>query len=201
MTDMEQTTTQQPPVFNNPNTSVNQQPRPMLSFGAAVKTCLSKFINFKGRARRSEYWWYFLFATCVSWVFSMAGSKIPLLSIVGMLVGTVLTIPQLSALTRRLHDTGHSGWWVAIYTLLYIVVFACFGILMGPLLSNMSESMDMNQFAEQVVNAVANHPGISGTMIICALLVLIITIITLIFSLRDSQRQTNRYGASPKYGN
>lgn len=31
---------------------------PKLGFGEAVKKVLSNVINFKGRARRSEYWWY-----------------------------------------------------------------------------------------------------------------------------------------------
>ena len=33
---------------------------PMMSFGKAVATCLKKYANFKGRARRSEYWWFWL---------------------------------------------------------------------------------------------------------------------------------------------
>ena len=33
---------------------------PMMSFGDAVKTCFSKYCNFNGRARRSEFWWFYL---------------------------------------------------------------------------------------------------------------------------------------------
>ena len=32
-----------------------------MDFMEAVKTCLSKYFDFKGRARRSEYWWFYLF--------------------------------------------------------------------------------------------------------------------------------------------
>jgi Protein of unknown function (DUF805) len=32
-----------------------------MSFPDAVKTVLTKYVNFTGRARRSEYWWYSLF--------------------------------------------------------------------------------------------------------------------------------------------
>ena len=33
-----------------------------MSFGQAVSTCLSKYVTGDGRARRSEYWWFYLFA-------------------------------------------------------------------------------------------------------------------------------------------
>lgn len=35
-------------------------PTPMMSFGESVKTCFQKYVTFKGRARRSEYWWFCL---------------------------------------------------------------------------------------------------------------------------------------------
>ena len=33
---------------------------PQMDFMTAVKTCLQKYFNFKGRARRSEFWWFML---------------------------------------------------------------------------------------------------------------------------------------------
>ena len=30
-------------------------------FVGAVKTCFMKYVDFKGRAPRSEYWWFYLF--------------------------------------------------------------------------------------------------------------------------------------------
>ncbi|MBR6339050.1 MAG: DUF805 domain-containing protein [Alloprevotella sp.] len=36
------------------------QVAPMMSFGDAVKTCFKKYASFKGRARRSEFWWFYL---------------------------------------------------------------------------------------------------------------------------------------------
>jgi len=37
-----------------------------MSFGTAVKTCFGKLFVFNGRARRSEFWWFYLFLTLVS---------------------------------------------------------------------------------------------------------------------------------------
>lgn len=36
-----------------------------MSFGQAVSTVFSKYATFSGRARRSEYWWWYLFVTIV----------------------------------------------------------------------------------------------------------------------------------------
>lgn len=41
-------------------------PTPMMSFGESVKTCFQKYVTFKGRARRSEYWWFCLLNCIVS---------------------------------------------------------------------------------------------------------------------------------------
>ena len=41
-------------------------PTPMMSFGESVKTCFQKYVTFKGRARRSEYWWFWLLNLIVS---------------------------------------------------------------------------------------------------------------------------------------
>ena len=55
-----------PPVFNQPQQQQmpSQMPqyqprvtaRPMMGFWEAVKTCFKKYVNCKGRARRSEAW-------------------------------------------------------------------------------------------------------------------------------------------------
>lgn len=88
-----------------------------MGFVEAVKTCFSKAVTFEGRASRSEYWWFWLFGVLISIpnvvVFAVlmakgyAGFAI-LLSIV--LYGW-MWLASLSALVRRLHDTGRSGWW------------------------------------------------------------------------------------------
>lgn len=41
---------------------------PSLSFMEAVKKCFANYANFKGRARRSEFWWWMLFTYIVNCV-------------------------------------------------------------------------------------------------------------------------------------
>ena len=83
----------------------------------AIKTCFKKYFVFNGTAKRSEYWWFFLF--CI-----LAGVASQLLDVVVLgqsfwvnygpintIVNLILIIPILSAGARRLHDTNKSGWW------------------------------------------------------------------------------------------
>ena len=39
-----------------------------MSFTDAVRTCINKFATFDGRATRSEFWWFYLFAVLVGFI-------------------------------------------------------------------------------------------------------------------------------------
>lgn len=99
---------------------MDRQQNPMMSFGDAVKTCFSKYATFKGRARRSEYWWYWLFAVILSCVavgvdYSMGWINRTIgLGVCSGILSLALLLPNLAVAVRRLHDTGHSGWWYLI---------------------------------------------------------------------------------------
>ena len=85
-----------------------------MSFQDAVRICLTqKYVDFSGRARRSEYWWYALFSAIVQAVVNALdrglGSQI-----LGGLVSLALLLPSLAVAVRRLHDTGRSGWWLLL---------------------------------------------------------------------------------------
>ena len=36
-----------------------------MTFQQSIQTCLNKYADFKGKASRSEYWWFFLFTAIV----------------------------------------------------------------------------------------------------------------------------------------
>ena len=81
-----------------------------MDFKEAVTTCLRKYVDFTGRAGRPEYWWFALFSIAVSIVVTwLLGSWM------GQLVNLGLLLPSLAAGTRRLHDTGKSGWFQLIW--------------------------------------------------------------------------------------
>jgi uncharacterized membrane protein YhaH (DUF805 family) len=79
---------------------------------------LSKYVDFSGRAPRSEYWWWVLAlvgaAFAVSFVVAIfTGDPDVADGLVGLLwLGTIL--PSLAVGARRLHDTDRSGWWLLI---------------------------------------------------------------------------------------
>lgn len=43
---------------------------PMMGFMEAIKTCFQKYANFNGRARRSEFWWFYLLTSIPTWIMS-----------------------------------------------------------------------------------------------------------------------------------
>jgi uncharacterized membrane protein YhaH (DUF805 family) len=90
-----------------------------MGFVEAVQSGLRNYVNFTGRASRSEFWWFFLFYI----VIVIVGTIIhPILSSVASLA---LILPYLAVGARRLHDIGRSGWWL----LLSIIPFGGFVVL------------------------------------------------------------------------
>ena len=85
-----------------------------MGFGDAVKTCFSKYAEFKGRAARPEYWWFFLSYVIVYFVLLILASAARGLFVLVWLSALAYFLPLLAAAVRRLHDTGRSGWWYLI---------------------------------------------------------------------------------------
>jgi len=96
-------------------------PRPM-NFGQAVKSAFTKFAVFKGRASRSEYWYFALFANISPYLMAYLAMYIRnqsysnlyynlsfFIVYTGIAVLIASLIPSLACAVRRLHDTGHSG--------------------------------------------------------------------------------------------
>ncbi|MCH9816325.1 MAG: DUF805 domain-containing protein [Actinomycetia bacterium] len=103
-----------------------------MTFGAAVATCFGKYASFKGRARRSEFWFFLLFVVLLelaAWVLDQVfglqrdwgegAVTFPGVSTdftagagwIGLVVSVLIFLPAISVSVRRLHDTDHSGWW------------------------------------------------------------------------------------------
>lgn len=77
----------------------------MMSLQAAIRSGFQNFANFKGRASRSAYWWWFLFFMIVSIAASSVGDLLSTFVSLGLL------LPSLAVGWRRMHDTGHGGFW------------------------------------------------------------------------------------------
>jgi len=80
---------------------------------------LKKYAVFSGRARRKEYWMFFLINLLISAVLIAIDSLIGTFSQTGFgllqgLYSLAVLIPSIAVTVRRLHDTGRTGWWILI---------------------------------------------------------------------------------------
>ena len=119
---------------------------PRVKFCEAAKSGFNNCCNFSGRARRSEYWYFFLFINLISlFLFSFTMMFLILCvtedskeALDGLLVmsyicgvyGLIVMIPFLAIAVRRLHDTGRSGYYffisfIPLYGMVAIIVYLC----------------------------------------------------------------------------
>jgi uncharacterized membrane protein YhaH (DUF805 family) len=90
----------------------------IMNFPDAIKAGFTNWIDFSGRATRSEYWYFTLFLVLtgmVTGIVDIAVFKIALKSSsngpITNLVSLLTFIPMLSLSVRRFHDIDKSGWW------------------------------------------------------------------------------------------
>jgi len=75
-----------------------------------IEAFTKNYVNFKGRARRKEYWGFTLFYALI---FAILGAfAFTGIGVILFLVVFVATLPPSISLTvRRLHDINLSGWF------------------------------------------------------------------------------------------
>ena len=101
-----------------------------MNFGQAIALGFSKYLDFTGRASRSEFWSWVLFAvigaittnTLDAAIFVYHNSVSPLNSPLSNIFTVVALLPSLAVATRRLHDVDRTGWWM-------LLVFTGIGII------------------------------------------------------------------------
>ena len=86
------------------NSTTNNESNPM-TFYESILVCFKKYAEFNGRASRSEFWWFALFITLVT------SALVYISETLGSIFLIATLLPFLAAGTRRLRDTGKSGWW------------------------------------------------------------------------------------------
>ncbi|MFB8398999.1 DUF805 domain-containing protein [Streptomyces yangpuensis] len=75
---------------------------------------LKKYATFSGRARRQEYWMFFLFQMAVVIVLAILDAVIGAGSLIVGLYALATLVPTVALTVRRLHDLGKSGAWYFI---------------------------------------------------------------------------------------
>ena len=158
-----------------------------------VESYTQNYFNFKGRARRREYWGIWLFNSLVTVAINLIGGLFPdadrglfsmnlTWSVICTLWYIISFFPQASAIVRRLHDKGYSGkWYLGVFFLSLIYLPLPFlggiSILMGGRQSN----------------------GLLILFGLVSLLFLVLVVFIFILLLLDGDKTENKYGPSPKY--
>lgn len=111
----------------------------ILEFGQSIFAGFKNAFNFSDTASKREFWFFILFffiAYVVVWILDEvflegainlrdlpmgdllpSGYFDPEVGLAVLLFRPVMAIPTISATVRRLHDTGRSGWWAALWVL------------------------------------------------------------------------------------
>ncbi len=85
--------------------------------------CIRQYADFSGRARRKEYWMFkvyrfliflgiTIFCALFAGILSEENQHVP--PFIYIIVYLVFIIPSLAVAVRRMHDVGHSGWFLLI---------------------------------------------------------------------------------------
>ena len=97
-----------------------------MNFQQAIASGFQNYATFAGRAARSEYWYWTLFAILVGAVAAILDAAFfpdldarPLHSLASL----ALFLPGLAVSVRRLHDIDRTGWWMLI--VLTVMVSSC----------------------------------------------------------------------------
>lgn len=176
-----------------------------IGFLQALKLFWTNYVNFKGRSRRSEYWymtlWHLIFMIpaliiliiglimLVSGVSSYSGEVtiiggilIVISCIYIVIYGLATLIPGWALLVRRFHDTGRK----MVIPVTYFAVLIVTNIIITSI-----NAMDPEY---------ANISSII-TLLLIYIIYMVLGIYCLVICCLDSERRTNKYGTSHKYGN
>jgi len=122
-----------------------------MNFTQAITSGFQNYVNFSGRAVRSEYWFWTLFTILVSIVAGLIDLALfrsldfsPLQSLVGL----GLLLPSLAVSIRRLHDLDRTGWW-------FLLVFTIIGAIVLLVWNCMRGTIGPNRFGPDPLGGVA----------------------------------------------
>ncbi|MFB9077875.1 DUF805 domain-containing protein [Flavobacterium procerum] len=79
------------------------------------KVVFENYLNFKGRARRKEFWMFFLvnliLAVGLGFIVALISPK---LAIIGNIYSLATLLPGLGVAVRRMHDINKEWWFILI---------------------------------------------------------------------------------------
>lgn len=138
---------------------------------------VQRFAQFRGRAPRAEYWWFYLATTIIGFLLSLIDAAVGAGDVIGGLFSLLTMVPWISVSVRRLHDIDRTGWWLALLLVPLVPLVVYFG-------SGASDS---------------GADFFTGPLIFALILFLGAAITVFVFSVLPGTTGSNRYGPDP-YG-
>ena len=142
-----------------------------MSFIAAVFFSYKNYSNFKGRASRSEFWYWVLFVALAIFglavVAPFAGLNRMYADLLVAIFGVSSIVPSVARVVRRLHDTNKPGtyalfWFTPIVGYVLLTVWFCTksdraGNRFGPSEGGNHESRTLHRTSQRSVNPVSGQ--------------------------------------------
>ena len=162
---------------------------PISEFFESIRICFANYANFKGRARRSEFWWFVLFSVILTSLTMGVGFLAVAVPLAAVSVRRLHDINQKPTIKRSAapkkdtalnlsHVFNYSEWGVTFYFLIFAVVavlFYLYYVFLYP------------SFAEETAFKVLSY------------VLFFLTLVMLALHCIDSDKKYNTHGLSPKY--
>lgn len=175
---------------------------------------LTKYGDFNGRARRQEFWLFwlvqFLFFSVLNSIvmalmfqsFStisaqtdpssfMFNPTFMVLGQVGNVISLALLVPNLAVGVRRLHDTNRTGWWLILPIAAFVVGLVLFLVTQGGHLASLFTDKYEN-------NPQAVFSLIGSGFLMVWLPTFVGSVVLFVFNVLDGTPGANRFGPDPK---
>lgn len=186
-----------------------------------------KYVDFEGRARRSEYWLWCLFLFVVNAILTivemvviggMAASVAPttgqgaseaammqmgggvmVVNLIKLVFFLAILLPSIAVAVRRMHDTNRTGWWILFPSAVFLISAIIYFVVDG---ANFMKEMQALSGLDKT-----NSDPEAAFKTIAALLKALFWIfvpsfcaklVTFVFRVMDGTPGQNRFGPDPK---
>lgn len=177
------------------------------SFQEAFLRFWKKYAMFKGRASRSEFWWWTLANAGIVFVIDLLISISDNFEFLSALWLIATVVPSLALATRRLHDTNKAGWWLIVFYAVPFVSMIFLIIFTGVRIQGALQSARLYGDSYYGTSDGLAEAGVVLAAIVIAFLVMLAAIIVyIVFMALPSKPEGARFDAdyalgNPTYGN
>ena len=175
-----------------------------MNLSTSIKTVyFKKYVDFKGRASRSEFWWAIGFSWAIIFVMYFVGYLIyPEYLDAGFLENTSLDnvanvlnlitfLPTLAVYYRRLHDINRSGWWFWLWLPPFIIFII---VMIYTMLTTLPIEVITAETAEPDLWLLFNNNAFIISLISW---VLPMIYVSFYLPLKKGDKEANRFGEAP----